>query len=106
DERSIRCAQVMFSGRRPTVQRVGLMELDAGLSIDKPEALGQKLQSFLQSHHMTARSAVVGVPARWVLTQDRELPPTDEATAVGMLRLQSERLAEEPMSFDVAGALA
>lgn len=106
EERIINCAQLAVSGKRRTVQRLARFEIPDGVSIEQPQALGEKLGAFLRDHHMHGATAVVGVPARWVLTQDRELPPTDAAAAISMLRLQTERLAVEEMVFDVAGPLA
>ncbi len=105
DERGIACAQVLLRGKRRTVERLARFAFPPGTSLDQPEALGQAFKQWLDEHGLGARSAVVGVPAKWMLAQERELPPVDEAAAIAMLQLQAERLAVEDMVFDVAGPL-
>lgn len=56
---------------------------------DAGEALGKFLREKSFAH---TASVVVGVPARWLVARERELPPTSEEQASEILRLQAERL--------------
>ena len=86
-----------------------LFTLPAGVSLETPDKLGQSLAEFLRANNFGAKNAVVGVPARWLIAVDRELPPADETQARAMLRLQAERLAvaeSGEMVFDYVGGSA
>jgi hypothetical protein len=105
-DREISCAQVHLGSGRRSVQHVAQFALPAGASFDQPEALGKQLREFLRQHHITANRAVVGVPAKWLIAQEKDVPPAEESAAIAMLRLQAERLAiaeSTQMVFDIAG---
>lgn len=74
--------------------------LDASLSLDEPQALGQALGEALRGQGLRAGGLVVGLPAHAVMTRVRELPAVEDADA----RLDLLRLAAEQASPD--GALA
>jgi hypothetical protein len=73
---------------------------------EDPAGVAAALGRFLKDNGFTAGRAVVGVPARWVVSRDRELPPSAPEQAADALRLQAERLfSAEPreLVFDYAG---
>src|SRR5688572_22271480 len=95
-ERGISCAQVAAAGAGSKKRRGGLVvqklahfPIASGRSFDDADALGRELREFLRTHGFTAPRAIVGAPAKWVIAQDRELPPTDWKQAAAMLRLQA-----------------
>lgn len=113
-DRGISCAEVASSvgkgrHRASLVRKLAFFPLPPEKSFEQPEAVGAALGDFLRAHGFAARSAVVGVPARWIIAQPRELPPIDDqAQAIAMLRLQAERMAPADVSemvFDVVGDL-
>lgn len=53
-----------------------------------PEAFA----AFLRQHSFGAKHAVVGVPARWVIARERDIPPSSEDQAAEVLRMQAERM--------------
>lgn len=56
-------------------------------------AIGAVLAKFLRDNGFGgAGRAVVGVPARWLVARERELPPTSPDQANEILRLQAERM--------------
>jgi hypothetical protein len=60
----------------------------------------------LRQKGFTASRVVVGVPARWLIAVEKEIPPTDPQQARAALRLQAERLAvaeHDELIFDFAG---
>jgi hypothetical protein len=103
----IACAQLAGGGAaRRRVQKLARFVFPAGASLEQPEALGARLKTFLRQHHLGATRAVVGVPAKWLLAQEKDLPPAAEPQALAMLRLQAERMAvadNHELVFDVAG---
>ncbi|MEZ0264355.1 MAG: hypothetical protein ACAI43_06485 [Phycisphaerae bacterium] len=111
-ERSIVCAEVGISaGDRRDVRHAAAFPLPDG-ALTAPGAAarlastGQALAEFLKRHGFSANRAVVGVPARWLLAVERDLPPAAPDAASAMLRLQAERLAVSEtgeMVFDYAG---
>jgi hypothetical protein len=105
-DRRIACAQVKVGGDRPRVQRVAHFDLPADVSLAQPEALGKLLGAFLKAQQFSASHAVVGVPARWLIAQERELPPSSPQEGMSVLRLQAERIAlsdNKSLTFDVVG---
>lgn len=88
-ERSLLAAEVV-SGERPEVRRLAEMIYSEGLTPVDPQALGTALGEFLRDNKFTARSAVFGLPARWLVVKAKEVPPTDPATLANLLRLQAE----------------
>jgi len=105
DEDGISCAQISASGG-PVVRRLGRLAFTEQASLKTPDALAAALRAFLKQHHMTASAAVIGLPARWLIAQQHEVPPADPAAAVAMLRLRAERMAVQDshaMVFDFVG---
>lgn len=105
-ERAIACAEITTAGERRTVRRLASFNLPQGVSFDNPDAAGQAIHAFLRENQFSASRAVVGVPAKWLIAMEREIPPSDDETAEAMLRLQAERLAVSEsgeMVFDYVG---
>jgi hypothetical protein len=103
---AVLCAQVQRRGGATVVQRLARLPLASNAWESDPEALGRQLGQFLRGHGFSARRAVIGVPARWLVSHQRDLPPADAAKARAMLRLAAERLASAEQAnllFDVAG---
>jgi hypothetical protein len=73
--------------------RVTLLEefvYPAGLTPQQPVELGAALEKFLKEKGFTAKAAVIGIPVRWLLVRRKEVPPSDEATLIDLLRLGAE----------------
>src|SRR6185369_8122745 len=76
-----------------------------GTALSNPEKLGIALRDFLNVNNFTARSAVIGLPAKRLLTRRKEVPPASPAVVASTLRLQTEtEFAEaENLVMDYAG---
>lgn len=86
------CALGEVRGNQRIVRKIA--RFDAGGSLlDRPEANGQVLSKFLKDHKFDTTRVVVGVPAKWVIAQEKELPPVGVAEALSILRLHAERMA-------------
>lgn len=57
-----------------------------------PAVVGGELARVLRSRRMPGGRVVVGVPAKWLMAVEKELPPSDASQARSILRLQAERL--------------
>jgi hypothetical protein len=105
-DRAVTCAEVFVAGAKRTVRRTATFTFPDGATLDQPEAIGAALATFLRQKRFTASRVVVGVPARWLIAVEKELPPSDEDQARAVLRLQAERLGvaeQDAMVFDFAG---
>jgi hypothetical protein len=108
DDRQVVCAVVEAKGAVRSVKRVARFVSSEPI-LDRPEANGQLLRAFLDDHQIHDRDGIVGVPARWVIGQEKELPPADMASATAMLRLHAERMSTADagtLVVDVAGEIA
>ena len=107
-DREIACVQIAGRGPRRSGARTARFDIPSSLSLEDAAGLGVALRRFLDEHRMTAKRAVLGVPARWLIAEARELPPTSREQALASLRLQAERIAlgdDAQLVFDVAGSL-
>jgi hypothetical protein len=67
----------------------------ATLSLDPltaaPELVGREIRNQLDTAGIRERRCAVGVPLKWMLTAQTELPPLPEADAASLLQLEAER---------------
>ena len=105
-DHSVACAEVSVHGDRRTVRRTAVFVFPPETTLDSPDAAGQALAAFLRQKRFAATRAVVGVPARWLIAVEKEVPPASEDQTRATLRLQAERLAvaeHGEVVFDFAG---
>ncbi|HYO09329.1 MAG TPA: PilN domain-containing protein [Tepidisphaeraceae bacterium] len=106
-DRGVSCAEIAGTGSgRHAVRRTATFTFPPELSLDTPDAAGQALAAFLRQKRFSTTRAVAGVPARWLIAVEKEVPPADEEQARAALRLQAERLAvaeHGEVVFDFAG---
>ncbi len=89
-ERSLLVTEV-FGGDAPRAGRMLEFNYPAEISgLDNPEQLGVALGNFLRANQFSAKHAVIGIPARWLVVKSKEIPPADAATTADLLRLQTE----------------
>ena len=76
------------------------------LTPENAKALGHQLRDFLRSHGLSAKRAVVGLAAKWVLAREIEAPPASPEALAGILGIQAERefsLNAGDLIFDYCG---
>lgn len=87
--------------------RWGAVKLSPELSLERDAAaVGSAVAEELKKQQIRVRRVVVGLPTRWLMTAEREVPPSDVSTGQALLRLQAERLGSvdsHPMTFDCLG---
>jgi hypothetical protein len=88
-DKSLFAAEVV-AGDPPQVMRVAEFVYPPGTSLAAAEELGKALGQFLRDNQFTARAAVVGIPAKWLVVRPKEVPPADASTVTEMLRLSAE----------------
>jgi hypothetical protein len=112
-DRTITCVEVGVRGgsggadrEERVVRNAATMTLAPGHSIENPEALGQALRAFLRENGFGGSSrAVVGVPAKWLIAVEKDVPPASETQVRAVLRLQAERMSVAvPNATNRAGA--
>ena len=104
-ENSLLAAELVF-GPRPLVQRLGEFVYPTPLPPERLGELGDALRQFLRDRGFTAKSAVIGIPARWLLLRQKEVPPADAHSLIPMLRLGAEAeftTEAGELSYDFAG---
>ena len=80
-----------FARRSTTARRHGAIALSGEATLEQPERAGAKLAEFLKRERISARRAVIGVPAGWVISRDLRLPPADGETLRNALRIAASR---------------
>jgi hypothetical protein len=106
-ERVALVAEVSSAGGRPAVQRVGEFHYPTGFDLSQPDSIGRALGLFLREQGFTARSVVVGLPGKWVLSKRAEAPAAEPQLVADSLRLQAEaEFAADggEFAYDYAGA--
>lgn len=107
NDRSIVCGEVAIHAEQRVVRRMAVFSPAEPL-FEKPDSTGQALATFLRQHRFRTSRAVVGVPARWLISGERDLPPADREQAVAVLRLHAERLSlseQGEIVFDFSDSL-
>jgi Tfp pilus assembly PilM family ATPase len=73
------------------VQQGFSVALTLDLLTAAPELVGREIRNQLDAAGVRERHCVFGVPLKWVLTAQTELPPLPEADAASLLQLEAER---------------
>ena len=72
-----------------------LQKFSAQLTLDPltaaPELVGREIRNHLEAAGVRERNCIVGVPLKWILTAQTELPPLPEADATSLLQMEAER---------------
>ena len=72
-----------------------LQKFSAQLALDPltaaPELVGREIRNQLDAAGVRARDCVFGLPLKWVLTAQTELPPLPAADAASLLQLEAEK---------------
>src|SRR6185436_17616624 len=101
-DHAVACAEVSAT----SVRRTAIFTFGPEATLDQPAVAGEALAKFLRQKGFTANRAIAGVPARWLIAVEKEVPPADEEQTRALLRLQAERLAvaeSGDVVFDFAG---
>jgi len=106
DDTGVVAAEVCIRSGRQEIRRAGVFEFEERLSQDNAKVLGQKLKQFLRANHFSSRRAVIGIPAKWVVTKEIVAPAAAPDVLADMLGIQAERafsLNASELVFDYCG---
>ncbi len=90
-ERSILAAELRIAGSLCELKHAAEFDFPEGVSLQDPGSVGKALRQFLRRNRFSARRAVVGVPAKWLMVKQENIPPASAESAAGILRIQAER---------------
>jgi hypothetical protein len=107
-DRSLLAAD-LIDADRPQVRRLVELVYPEGISLSQPLELGKLLGHFLKDNQFSSRSAVIGIPLKWIVVKPKEVPPADDATVAQLLRLEAEAEFSTELKdlvYDFAGGAA
>jgi len=91
EDRAILAAEVSVSRQGVTLLRTAEFAIPEDAPLEQPQLLGRALGEFLRKEEFSARAAVIGVPARWLLATERIFPSAESAALANMVSLDAER---------------
>ncbi len=91
DETGIIAAELDVRSGRPQLHRTGEFLWEQEFRPENVPALGAQLRQFLRDQNFSAKQAVIGLAAKWVLAKEIAVPPASADTLAGMLSIQAER---------------
>lgn len=91
EEHSVAAVEVRASGRRNDIVRAAEFRLSDEVSLDAPARLGNALRTFLLENHFSAKQTVIGLPAKWLLAKEEQVPPVGTDSLAGLLKIRAER---------------
>ena len=83
-------AEVKANGRT-RVTAAANVKFTPELNLDNPAALGKHLYETLRKERFSARRAVIGLPARWLMSRLKPVPPAEGEALAEILRLSADR---------------
>jgi hypothetical protein len=90
-QKSILIAEVQAKGAgQRAVQQTTEFVYPEGISLATPAELGKALGQFLRAQKIGTRDAIIGLPAKRLVTRKKDVPPAQAAMAASTLRLQAE----------------
>lgn len=106
EDNAILAADVRRDKGRFQVSHVKTFVFPEGLSFKNPEGLGKALGQFLQENGFSAKKALIGIPAKWLMIREKVVPAATEESIAGILKIYAERefsLSPEELALDYAG---
>ncbi len=106
DDSGVVATELSLRSGRPAIRSAGEFRWGRGLAPDTAGDLGQALRQFLRDHGFSAKRAVVGLAAKWVLAREITAPPASPDALADMLTIQAERafsINADELIFDYCG---
>lgn len=108
-EDMIVAAQAHVGHDQVDMTRTATFHLPESMTWEAPDQLGQALRRFLHENHLSAKSVIVGVPARWIVAKNIAVPPTSPDNISSLLEIQAEQafaLSYQDLVFDYSGRIS
>ena len=106
DDCGIVATELGVRAGRTEIRGTGEFPWEKELTAQNAKELGQALRRFLRDRGFTAKRAVIGLAAKWVLAKEVEAPPATPEALAGILSIQAERmfsLSAGELVFDYCG---
>jgi len=91
EENAVLAAELQMTGDALEITHAARFQFPEEPSLEAPTALGKALGQFLREGGFKARRVVIGLPAKWLMSREKEVPPASEAALGGIMRIQAER---------------
>ena len=98
EDGAVQVAELRDGRPLPEVTRAARFVPPADAGIGEPARMAAALREFLDREAFTARRAVIGLPASWLMSREYSIPPAAGEALVGILRLRAERAFSSPPS--------
>ncbi len=92
DDSGVVAAELCVRAGRTETRDVGEFTWEGEFTVENAREQGQRLHKFLREQGVTAKRAVIGLAARWVLAKEVEAPPASPEALAGILAIQAERV--------------
>ena len=83
-------AQIAIDGGTARVAHLAEFVAPEGVTLEKPAEFGRALGTFLRLQGIHTHEAIIGLPARKLLSRRKEVPPANYQNTVASLRLVAE----------------
>ena len=91
EDHSVLASEIHVRGDRPAIHMTAEFALSDALSVGNAGEQGQQLRQFLKEKGFTAKNVIVGLPAKWIVAKELNVPPANGAALSGILNIQAER---------------
>lgn len=109
EEGEMLAADIRQDGELFHVERTARMVFPEGISFDNPGAMGKILGQFIDENQFTAKKAVIGLPAKWLMFREKTVPPSSGESLAGVIKIQAERgfsLDPDDLVIDYTGEVS
>jgi len=91
EDNQILLAELHQSAARYRVIHTETFPLPSEAAFTEPDRWAADLQQFLRTHQFTAKEAVIGFPAKWLLVKESEIPTVANDALGSVVQLMAER---------------
>jgi hypothetical protein len=109
EDNAILAADVRREKGRFIVSSTKSFPFPEGADLKDPEKLGRALGEFLRENRFSARKAIIGIPAKWLMIREKIIPGVSKGSIIGVLKIHAERefsLSPEELALDYTGLAA
>jgi hypothetical protein len=109
EDNAILAADLHWEKDRFLVSNTKAFVFPEGIDLKDPERLGKALGQFLQENKFSAKKAVIGIPAKWLMLREKVIPATGKESIAGILKIHAERefsLSPDELALDYTGPVA
>jgi hypothetical protein len=109
EENAILAADVRCEKDSFLVSNTKYFVFPEGVDFKDPVGLGKALGQFLQENKFTARKAIIGIPAKWVMLREKTIPMSVKENVPAILKIHAEHefsLSPDELALDYTAMAA